>query len=173
MGVPSTAIVHAGLARTPDGALYVEFANSSPTFTAVTAGTITATTITQSPIFAAPSAVSGSVLIGSTATSSNFMAIKDAGVTLVRDAGSYGWVSGDNPNGSSGDTALSRVAAGIIGVGTGAAGNGGGALFFSERTAPSAPAANGVYIYAVDNGGKTELLARFNSGAAQRIAIEP
>ena len=40
-------------------------------------------------------------------------------------------------------------------------------------SAPSAPSANGVRIYAVDNGGKTELLALFASGAAQRIAIQP
>lgn len=42
-----------------------------------------------------------------------------------------------------------------------------------EMTAPAAPAANGVRIYAVDNGGKTQLVALFNSGAAQQIAIEP
>lgn len=44
----------------------------------------------------------------------------------------------------------------------------------TEMTAPSAPAANGVYIYAVDNGGgKTQLMALFSSGAAQQIAIQP
>jgi hypothetical protein len=44
----------------------------------------------------------------------------------------------------------------------------------SEMTAPSAPAANGVRIYAVDNGsGKTQLMALFATGAAQQIAIEP
>lgn len=43
-----------------------------------------------------------------------------------------------------------------------------------EITAPSAPSANGVRIYAQDNGaGKTQLMARFASGAAQQIAIEP
>ena len=72
------------------------------------------------------------------------------------------------------DTGVTRVAAGIVGIGTGTQGNGTGALFFSERTAPSAPAANGVYIYAEDNGGgKTRLMALFNSGAAQVIATEP
>jgi hypothetical protein len=49
----------------------------------------------------------------------------------------------------------------------------GGALNFLEQTAPSAPAANQVVIYAVDNGGKTELMALFPTGAAQQIAIEP
>lgn len=44
----------------------------------------------------------------------------------------------------------------------------------TERTAPSAPAANGVRIYAQDNGGgKTQLMALFSSGAAQQIAIQP
>ena len=44
----------------------------------------------------------------------------------------------------------------------------------SEMTAPAAPAANSVRIYAEDNGsGKTRLMALFATGAAQQIAIEP
>ena len=44
----------------------------------------------------------------------------------------------------------------------------------AEMTAPAAPGANGVRIFAQDNGaGKTQLLAIFASGAAQQIAIEP
>ena len=44
----------------------------------------------------------------------------------------------------------------------------------SEMTAPAAPAANNVVSYAEDNGsGKTRLMARFATGAAQQIAIEP
>jgi hypothetical protein len=44
----------------------------------------------------------------------------------------------------------------------------------SEMTAPAAPAADSVRIYAVDNGsGKTQLMALFATGAAQQIAIEP
>lgn len=44
----------------------------------------------------------------------------------------------------------------------------------TEQTAPAAPSANGVRIYAVDNGaGKTQLMALFSSGAAQQIAIQP
>lgn len=46
-------------------------------------------------------------------------------------------------------------------------------LQLAEMSAPSAPAANGVRLYAVDNGGKTELLALFATGAAQRVAIQP
>jgi hypothetical protein len=45
---------------------------------------------------------------------------------------------------------------------------------FTEMTAPAAPAANGVRIYAEDDGaGKTRLMARFATGAAVQIAIEP
>ena len=44
----------------------------------------------------------------------------------------------------------------------------------AEMTAPAAPAANFVRIYAEDNGsGKTRLMALFATGAAQQIAIEP
>lgn len=43
-----------------------------------------------------------------------------------------------------------------------------------ETTAPAAPAANNVRIYAEDDGaGKTRLMARFATGAAVQIAIEP
>lgn len=49
-----------------------------------------------------------------------------------------------------------------------------GAMRLAEMTAPAAPAANGVVIYAQDNGaGKTQLMALFSSGAAQQIAIQP
>ena len=75
--------------------------------------------------------------------------------------------------GTSLDTILAREAAGITGV-RGANTTTGGALGFIEQTAPAAPAANGVRIYAVDNGsGKTQLMALFGSGVAQQIAIEP
>jgi hypothetical protein len=42
-----------------------------------------------------------------------------------------------------------------------------------EITDPAAPAANQVRVYARDTGGKTELVARFPTGAVQRLAIEP
>lgn len=45
---------------------------------------------------------------------------------------------------------------------------------FTEMTAPSAGAVNTCRIYAQDNGaGKTQLMALFNTGAAQQIAIQP
>lgn len=49
-----------------------------------------------------------------------------------------------------------------------------GGILMAEMTAPAAPAANNVILYAVDNGsGKTQLMALFSSGAAQQVAIQP
>jgi hypothetical protein len=54
------------------------------------------------------------------------------------------------------------------------AGQAGSFMSLPEVTAPAAPAADRVRIYAEDNGaGKTRLMARFATGAAQQIAIEP
>lgn len=70
------------------------------------------------------------------------------------------------------DVGLARSAAGIVKVTDG--GSAGGTVHFQEQTAPAAPAANSVYLYAQDNGaGKTQLMARFATGAAQVVAIEP
>jgi hypothetical protein len=45
---------------------------------------------------------------------------------------------------------------------------------YTEMTAPAAGAANTARVYAEDNGaGKTRLMAIFNTGAAQQLAIEP
>lgn len=86
-------------------------------------------------------------------------------------SGAFSWASGANANVGQ-DTSLVRAAAGIVGVRNGS--TGGGALSFVEQTAPSAPATNGVYLYAEDNGsGKTRLMALFPTGAAQQVAIEP
>lgn len=69
-------------------------------------------------------------------------------------------------------THFARAADGIIFFGA-TLGNP-GCFEMGEITAPAAPAANGVRIYAVDNGGgKTQLMALFSSGAAQQIAIQP
>lgn len=49
-----------------------------------------------------------------------------------------------------------------------------GFLELNEITAPAAPAANNIRFYAEDNGsGKTRLMAKFATGAAQLIAQEP
>ncbi|QMP83918.1 MAG: hypothetical protein [Caudoviricetes sp.] len=51
---------------------------------------------------------------------------------------------------------------------------GSGYYQIAESTAPAAPAVDNVRIYAEDNGsGKTRLMARFASGVAVQIAIEP
>ena len=71
------------------------------------------------------------------------------------------------------DCGFVRSAAGVVGV-CGANSTTGGALEYIEQTAPSAPSADRVRIYAQDNGaGKTQLMALFSSGAAQQIAIQP
>ena len=70
------------------------------------------------------------------------------------------------------DARFHRTAAGIVRYS--ADGTAGATLEFAEQTAPSAPSANFVRIYAEDNGaGKTRLMALFATGAAQQIAIEP
>ena len=80
---------------------------------------------------------------------------------------------------SSGADAASSHDSGIARSGTGVlrltnASTGGGALQLTEMTAPAAPGANNVRIYAEDNGsGKTRIMALFPTGAAVQIAIEP
>lgn len=71
------------------------------------------------------------------------------------------------------DCGFARSAAGVVGV-RGSSATAGGALEYIEQTAPSAPSADRVRVYAQDNGaGKTQLMALFSSGAAQQIAIQP
>ena len=92
------------------------------------------------------------------------------------------WTSGNVTAAT--DTALFRGAAGIVEVTNGTAGTFRDLKLrnliqteyhqMTEMTAPSAPAANSVRIYAEDNGaGKTRLMALFATGAAQQISIEP
>ena len=81
------------------------------------------------------------------------------------------------------DTALSRISAGVVGVGTGAQGSVAGSLSLTnatlagyesliEMTAP-AGVANHARLFAQDNGGgKTQLMVIFGSGVAQQIAVE-
>jgi hypothetical protein len=81
---------------------------------------------------------------------------------------------GVGPNGASPDIFLFRRAAGVGAITGNAGGTTGAALEFLEQTAPAAPSANNVRIYAEDNGsGKTRLMALFATGAAVQIAIEP
>ena len=80
-------------------------------------------------------------------------------------------------------TSISELSAGLIGVGTGAAGSFAGSLKLTntqnvgyaeldEMTAP-AGAANSARLFTQDNGaGKTQLMCIFGSGAAIQVAIE-
>ncbi len=50
----------------------------------------------------------------------------------------------------------------------------GSTVRYTEMAAPTAPPVNTVEVYAEDNGaGKTRLMALFNTGAAQQLAIQP
>lgn len=89
----------------------------------------------------------------------------------ARSTGLFAWSSNANSD-TAADTALVRSAAAIVGITN--ASTGGASLEMKEVTAPSAPSADFVRIYAEDNGsGKTRLMALFSSGAAQQIAIQP
>ncbi len=82
------------------------------------------------------------------------------------------WTDTDGGADATQDVGFARSARGVIAITDGS--TGAGCLEMSEQTAPSAPSANGVRIYAVDNGaGKTQLMALFSSGAAQQLAIQP
>lgn len=83
---------------------------------------------------------------------------------------SFRWSSSTSGWGTA-DTSLVRVAAGIVGIRNGS--TGGGALSLIEQTAPGTPAANGLYLYAEDDGaGKTRLMVKFPSGVAKQVAID-
>jgi hypothetical protein len=82
------------------------------------------------------------------------------------------WSSASQWWGGTYDVQLQRGAEGVLqllGSGTN-----GGSLELREQTAPAAPAADRARIWIEDNGsGKTRLMIRFATGAAQQIAIEP
>lgn len=95
------------------------------------------------------------------------------GKTVIQSGGLYG-ISSNSTDASIGtiDVALARKAISVAGLTNG--GTGGAGLQFTEMTAPAAPAANNVILYAEDDGsGKTRLMARFATGAAVQLAIEP
>ncbi len=92
-------------------------------------------------------------------------------VTTLASSTYFGW-TGSNIT-QPVQVSIHRIASGVFGI-RGSSSSAGAALSFIEQTAPSAPSANGVYIYAQDNGaGKTQLMALFASGVAQQVAIEP
>ena len=117
---------------------------------------------------------------GTGITNASFWIKSRGTVYLSPGAGGYDVVTNNNgagslyPGGPTNTTNLGRsdkaFALGYFGT----AAIIGGYVQVTEMTAPAAPATNNVRIYAEDDGaGKTRLMARFATGAAQQIAIEP
>ena len=111
-----------------------------------------------------------------TSSSSNDIAYIGSSSFGLASAVGIRWASGTNA-GSGHDVSIGRSAAGVLAVRDGISplsSAGGAAIELKEQTAPAAPAANAVRIYAEDNGsGKTRLMALFATGAAVQIAVEP
>jgi hypothetical protein len=61
-----------------------------------------------------------------------------AGAVLVGSGSCFSWASGATPNSSNADTTLSRISAGVVGVGTGAVGSTAGSLQLSKLLGPAA-----------------------------------
>ena len=137
------------------------------------------TTTTNTGIFAAVSGTRFGIVSNGTFSlnvASNFISMPTASV--------LGWTSVGGADGSSIEAGLAYNAAGVVEVNNGTAASYRDLKLrnllnteyhqMTEMTAPSAPAANSVRIYAEDNGsGKTRLMALFASGVAQQLAIEP
>jgi hypothetical protein len=85
-----------------------------------------------------------------------------------------GFINFSGTNDSSqaaGDAGFSRAAVGVIRLTD--ASSGGGAMQFTERTAPTAPSADNCILFSEDNGaGKTRLVVRFASGADVVLATQ-
>lgn len=99
--------------------------------------------------------------------------IRSTSAVLTMSGGSgFCGFSGGLALGNSSIAMYASAAAGLILMnGSASAGT---TIEMVEMTAPTAPAANRVRFYAQDNGaGKTRLMARFATGAAVQIAIEP
>lgn len=97
--------------------------------------------------------------------------ISSAVFELDRDV-HFGFAAGVN-HASAADTRLTRVAAGVLGV-RGSSGTAGAAIGLVEQAAPSAPSANGVHVYAEDNGsGKTRIVAMYSDGSTDVISLQP
>lgn len=110
-------------------------------------------------------------LVGSAFTGTDFSIRMQNGSLKQGSATQTTWGS-SNAAGSM-DTGLARANAAIVKFTN--ASTGPGMMQLEEvASAPAAPPANNVIIYAIDNGsGKTQLMALFSSGAAQEIAIAP
>lgn len=122
----------------------------------------------------------GSEKLG-TGTARNVQIVRDGVVHLSAESGRLFFTtlptvsSGQQlqfSNGSDFSRGISTNTVGGLAITNGT--TGGQSLEFREMTAPAAPSANNVVVYAEDDGaGKTRLMARFATGAAVQIAIEP
>ena len=139
--------------------------------TRVTIGTTGAISTTNTLTITPPSTSGYGVTVTGGGVGGNLRLRNGTGFGFIASSTlNYGWSSDSDAN--SYDIALARSAAGVAKVTDGS--TGGGSLEFAEQTAPAAPAANGVRIYAEDDGaGKTRLMALFATGSAVQIAIEP
>lgn len=158
-GVNRALVVHgrAGVIMQSQGASIAQFTGAGFTFPVDNAYDIGASSATRPrSIYAGTSIISGGA---SGVISSGYLGSWVYGRIGFTNAATL------SPS-STLDTYISRSAAGILAITD--------AAELTEMTAPASPAANGVRIYAVDNGsGKTQLMALFATGVAQQIAIQP
>lgn len=171
--------------------LQTDTAGAGPVITAgtATAGTTRALDITQtwnSDISTVMTAFSMGITKTSASASSNFAVWSADGVPKHTAGIDGSWTTAGNVSVGgntyfaaasrvyfNGRTALNSSADGFLTISSNDE-SVGGVISLPERTAPSAPAANGAYIYTEDNGaGKTRICALFSSGTAQCFATQP
>jgi hypothetical protein len=70
------------------------------------------------------------------------------------------------------DLYLDRAAANVLAV-TSNGTTGGAAIELFEMTAPGNPGTGGARFYAIDNGGKTEVICKFDDGSTAQVCIQP
>ena len=127
---------------------------------------------------AATAAENGNAIDFATSTNANVSSIKSRISGFGNSANDKGFLAFSTFNGTSVNEQVRINDLGSVGIGTTSPSTrldiDAGALELAEMTAPGAGAVNTVRIYAVDNGaGKTQLMAIFNTGAAQQLAIQP
>lgn len=75
--------------------------------------------------------------------------------------------------GNASDVVLHRAGTLVLGLFGSNAFNSGMSLQFLEMTAPGNPPTGGGRMYLVDNGGKTEVLFKFDDGSTAQVCIQP
>ena len=158
---------------TPAAGTFTEVTVTSGNISKSGAGTLSITSAASQNIQLSPGS-GGTLSLGGSAVSLASGPIwgRNANAGFYAAAGGrIGWGSSSDNTGTN-DIDLVRMAAGIARIANGS--TGGGALQFTEMTAPTAPAANNAILFLQDNGaGKTQLMVLFPTGAAQQVAIEP